>query len=68
MVGKGVSFVGFALNRRYSALVGLATMLITLPVPGWITKNIQGTQREKMRRVRLCCVFVSCNIVLILHG
>ena len=56
MAGKGVSFVGFALNRRYSALVGLATMLITLPVPGWITKNIQGTQREKMKRVRLCCV------------
>ncbi|EJF59658.1 P-loop containing nucleoside triphosphate hydrolase protein [Dichomitus squalens LYAD-421 SS1] len=34
----------------WSALVGLATMLITLPVPGWITKHIQGTQREKMKR------------------
>ena len=56
MAGKGVSFMSFALKGGYSALVGLATMLITLPVPGWITKNIQGTQREKMKRVRLCCV------------
>ncbi|KAI1790062.1 P-loop containing nucleoside triphosphate hydrolase protein [Ganoderma leucocontextum] len=35
----------------WSALVGLATMLITLPIPGWITKHIQGSQREKMQRV-----------------
>ena len=34
-----------------SALVGLAMMLITLPLPGWITKHIQGSQREKMKRV-----------------
>ena len=34
-----------------SALVGLATMLITLPLPGWITRHIQGAQREKMKRV-----------------
>ncbi|PIL29335.1 ATP-binding cassette transporter [Ganoderma sinense ZZ0214-1] len=33
-----------------SALVGLATMLLTLPIPGWITKHIQGSQREKMQR------------------
>ncbi|KAI0325196.1 P-loop containing nucleoside triphosphate hydrolase protein [Cubamyces sp. BRFM 1775] len=34
----------------WSALVGLATMLITLPLPGWITRHIQGAQREKMKR------------------
>ena len=39
-----------------SAFVGLATMLITLPVPGYITKHIQGSQREKMKRVRSCLI------------
>ncbi|KAH9886265.1 P-loop containing nucleoside triphosphate hydrolase protein [Cubamyces lactineus] len=34
----------------WSALVGLVTMLITLPLPGWITRHIQGAQREKMKR------------------
>ena len=43
-------------NPSDSALVGLATMLITLPVPGWITKLIQGSQREKMQRVSVNAV------------
>ncbi|KAI0768310.1 P-loop containing nucleoside triphosphate hydrolase protein [Trametes elegans] len=34
----------------WSALVGLATMLVTLPLPGYITSWLQGTQREKMKR------------------
>ncbi|KAI0640447.1 P-loop containing nucleoside triphosphate hydrolase protein [Trametes meyenii] len=34
----------------YSALVGLATMLVTLPLPGYIAKLIQGVQHEKMKR------------------
>ncbi|KAI0711801.1 P-loop containing nucleoside triphosphate hydrolase protein [Cerioporus squamosus] len=34
----------------WSALVGFAAMLLTLPVPGYISKHIQGTQREKMKR------------------
>ncbi|KAI9069817.1 hypothetical protein FKP32DRAFT_1671074 [Trametes sanguinea] len=34
----------------WSALVGLATMLLTLPLPGWITQQIQGAYQEKMRR------------------
>ncbi|KAI0800050.1 P-loop containing nucleoside triphosphate hydrolase protein [Fomes fomentarius] len=34
----------------WSAFVGLATVFATLPVPGYITKLIQGTQREKMQR------------------
>ncbi|KAI0633979.1 P-loop containing nucleoside triphosphate hydrolase protein [Trametes polyzona] len=34
----------------WSALVGLATMIVTIPLPGYITKHIQGAQREKMKR------------------
>ncbi|KAI0325198.1 P-loop containing nucleoside triphosphate hydrolase protein [Cubamyces sp. BRFM 1775] len=35
---------------EWSALVGLVAMLITLPLPGWITRHIQYAQREKMKR------------------
>ncbi len=34
-----------------SALVGFAAMIATLPLPGYVTKHIQGAQREKMKRV-----------------
>ncbi|PIL29334.1 ATP-binding cassette transporter [Ganoderma sinense ZZ0214-1] len=49
----------------WSALVGLATMLITLPVPGWITKHIQGSQREKMQRTdaRVQSVTETMNVI-----
>ncbi|TFK79744.1 P-loop containing nucleoside triphosphate hydrolase protein [Polyporus arcularius HHB13444] len=43
----------------WSALVGFAAMLLTLPVPGYITKHIQGTQREKMRRTDSRVQFVT---------
>ena len=39
----------------YSAWVGFATMIVSLPVPGLITKYIRNTQREKMKRV--CYMF-----------
>ena len=48
-----------------SALVGLATMLITLPVPGWIIKHIQGSQREKMQRVGVLAWPISHGTPLI---
>lgn len=35
-----------------SAIVGLAAMLVSLPLPGYLTKHIQGAQQEKMKRVR----------------
>ncbi|KAM5539757.1 hypothetical protein V8D89_006570 [Ganoderma adspersum] len=49
----------------WSALVGLATMLITLPVPGWITKHIQGSQREKMQKTdaRVQSVTETMNVI-----
>ncbi|KAM5539771.1 hypothetical protein V8D89_006584 [Ganoderma adspersum] len=49
----------------WSALVGLATMLITLPIPGWITKHIQGSQREKMQRTdaRVQSVTEMMNVI-----
>ncbi|KAL7284523.1 hypothetical protein ACG7TL_001814 [Trametes sanguinea] len=49
----------------WSALVGLVTMLITLPLPGWITKQIQGAHREKMRRTdsRVQTVNETLNVI-----
>ncbi|KAI9061280.1 P-loop containing nucleoside triphosphate hydrolase protein [Trametes sanguinea] len=49
----------------WSALVGLATMLLTLPLPGWITKQIQGAHREKMRRTdsRVQTVTETMNVI-----
>ncbi|KAL1942566.1 hypothetical protein VTO73DRAFT_6168 [Trametes versicolor] len=34
----------------WSAIVGLITMLVSLPLPGYLTKHIQGAQQEKMKR------------------
>ncbi|KAI0357911.1 P-loop containing nucleoside triphosphate hydrolase protein [Trametes cingulata] len=49
----------------WSALVGLATMLITLPLPGYITKHIQGSQREKMKHTdaRVQTVTEMMNVI-----
>ncbi|CDO74329.1 hypothetical protein BN946_scf184850.g1 [Trametes cinnabarina] len=49
----------------WSALVGLATMLITLPMPGWITKHIQGAHREKMKLTdaRVQTVTETLNVI-----
>ncbi|KAI0717852.1 P-loop containing nucleoside triphosphate hydrolase protein [Cerioporus squamosus] len=49
----------------WSALVGFAAMLLTLPVPGYITKHIQGTQREKMKRTdsRVQLVTEMMNVI-----
>ncbi|KAI9056609.1 P-loop containing nucleoside triphosphate hydrolase protein [Trametes sanguinea] len=49
----------------WSALVGLATMILTLPLPGWITQQIQGAHREKMRRTdsRVQTVTETVNVI-----
>ncbi|OSD00621.1 P-loop containing nucleoside triphosphate hydrolase protein [Trametes coccinea BRFM310] len=49
----------------WSALIGLATMLITLPLPGSITQQIQGAHREKMRRTdsRVQTVTETMNVI-----
>ncbi|KAI0768312.1 P-loop containing nucleoside triphosphate hydrolase protein [Trametes elegans] len=49
----------------WSALVGFATMLVMLPLPGYITKRIQGTQREKMKRTdsRVQTVTEMMNVI-----
>ncbi|KAI0824512.1 P-loop containing nucleoside triphosphate hydrolase protein [Trametes gibbosa] len=49
----------------WSALVGFAIMLITLPLPGYITKHIQGAQREKMKRTdaRVQTVTETMNVI-----
>ncbi|KAI0640442.1 P-loop containing nucleoside triphosphate hydrolase protein [Trametes meyenii] len=49
----------------WSALVGLAMMIITLPLPGYITKLIQGVQKEKMRRTdsRVQTVTEMMNVI-----
>ncbi|RPD70679.1 P-loop containing nucleoside triphosphate hydrolase protein [Lentinus tigrinus ALCF2SS1-7] len=49
----------------WSALVGCLAMLLTLPVPGYITKHIQGTQREKMKRTdhRVQLVTEMMNVI-----
>ncbi|CDO75388.1 hypothetical protein BN946_scf185012.g5 [Trametes cinnabarina] len=53
--GKGKNLITLCIIFLYqimgwSALVGFAAMLLTLPVPGYISKHIQGTQREKIKR------------------
>ncbi|KAI0746563.1 P-loop containing nucleoside triphosphate hydrolase protein [Daedaleopsis nitida] len=49
----------------WSAFVGLATMLLSLPVPGYITKLLQSTQREKMKRTdaRVQLVTEMMNVI-----
>lgn len=36
----------------WSAFAGLFIMLVTLPLPGYITVKIQGVQAEQMKKVR----------------
>jgi ABC-type multidrug transport system fused ATPase/permease subunit len=33
----------------WSALVGVATMIVLLPIPAWVSKIMNGAQREKMK-------------------
>ncbi|KAH9918376.1 P-loop containing nucleoside triphosphate hydrolase protein [Epithele typhae] len=49
----------------WSAWVGLATMILTLPIPGYITKYLRTTQREKMRRTdgRVQLVTEMMNVI-----
>ncbi|KAL1939047.1 hypothetical protein VTO73DRAFT_10307 [Trametes versicolor] len=49
----------------WSALVGFATMIATLPLPGYVTKHIQGAQREKMKRTdaRVQTVTEMMNVI-----
>ncbi|KAI0357917.1 P-loop containing nucleoside triphosphate hydrolase protein [Trametes cingulata] len=49
----------------WSALVGLATMLVMLPLPGYIANLIDGSQREKMKRTdaRVQTVTETLNVI-----
>ncbi|KAH9848044.1 P-loop containing nucleoside triphosphate hydrolase protein [Lenzites betulinus] len=49
----------------WSALVGFVIMLASLPIPGYITKHIQGAQREKMKRTdaRVQTVTETMNVI-----
>ena len=38
-------------SHRSSAFVGIATMLILFPVPGYIGKMVQDVQVQRMKRV-----------------
>ena len=42
-----------------SALVGLAIMVILLPVPGWLTSLASGVEDEKMKKVGYDVVILS---------
>ncbi|KAI0717853.1 P-loop containing nucleoside triphosphate hydrolase protein [Cerioporus squamosus] len=49
----------------WSTFVGIAAMLLSLPLPGFITTRIQGTQREKMTRTdsRVQTVTEMMNVI-----
>ncbi|RPD55459.1 P-loop containing nucleoside triphosphate hydrolase protein [Lentinus tigrinus ALCF2SS1-7] len=49
----------------WSTFVGVAIMLLSLPVPGFITARLQGTQREKMERTdsRVQTVTEMMNVI-----
>ncbi|RPD55442.1 P-loop containing nucleoside triphosphate hydrolase protein [Lentinus tigrinus ALCF2SS1-7] len=49
----------------WSTFVGIAAMLLSLPVPGFITARLQGTQREKMERTdsRVQTVTEMMNVI-----
>lgn len=48
-------------NCCYSALIGLASVILMLPLPGYIASKIQKINKEKMEKVR---VFILVNIHL----
>ena len=39
------------LRRLYSSFVGLAVMLILIPVPTWVASLMQDVQKQKMEAV-----------------
>ncbi|KAI0758967.1 P-loop containing nucleoside triphosphate hydrolase protein [Fomes fomentarius] len=43
----------------WSAFVGLASMIAVLPIPGYITKHIRGSQQEKMQKTDERVQFVT---------
>ncbi|EIW59890.1 multidrug resistance-associated ABC transporter [Trametes versicolor FP-101664 SS1] len=49
----------------WSALVGFAAMIATVPLPGYVTKHIQGAQRDKMKRTdaRVQAVTEMMNVI-----
>lgn len=44
---------------RRSALVGMAVMVVLLPVPGYVASFIHGLQEQKMTKVRITLCDVS---------
>ena len=44
-----------------SALVGLAVMIMTFPLPGYVAKLLQSVQQERMKKVR---EFLSAVVVV----
>lgn len=40
----------------WSAIVGMAVMVVLYPLPGWVASKMQGVQREKMKIVSQCPV------------
>ncbi|KAJ3527518.1 hypothetical protein NMY22_g9759 [Coprinellus aureogranulatus] len=62
MVGCTV-FLYFLLG--WSTFVGIAFMVVTLPLPGWLTKVASGVQEEKMKKTdsRSQTVTESMNVI-----
>ena len=60
-----VSFLGQYVksftNYHVSAIVGMAMTLISIPLPGYITKLLKDIQTERMKKVQhLMIVLQSC--------
>lgn len=39
----------------WSALVGMATMILLYPLPGWLASKMQNVQKERMKMASLFC-------------
>ncbi len=48
---ESVRLTSYLICFTFSTFVGIAAMILSLPLPGFITARLQGTQREKMERV-----------------
>ena len=47
-----------------SALVGLAVMIMTFPLPGYVAKLLQSMQQERMKKVReILSAAIVINVV-----
>jgi hypothetical protein len=41
----------FCLTTASSSFVGLAVMIVLIPVPAWVASLMQGVQKQKMKAV-----------------